>query len=86
MLPQKLEIGPSRGIEVTRSYMARRGTVARSVWVKIGPRNPVLRLLLAPPLIAMMLAILVLILVILGFVLLAAALFRAVSRPRREGV
>ena len=84
MLPQKFEGTSSRGIQVTRSYLARGGMVTRSLWVKISPRNPLLKLVLVPPIVVAMVALLILMLVALGFILLAIALIWAISirKPR----
>ncbi|MBA7613623.1 hypothetical protein ES703_20877 [subsurface metagenome] len=84
MLPQKPEKTPERSIEVTRIYLDRGGTVARSLWVTISPRNPLLKLALAPLIIALMMALLILMLVAMGFMLLAIALMRAISLARHR--
>ena len=84
MLPQKPEKTPERSIAVTRIYLDRGGIVARSLWVTISPRNPLLKLALALPIIALMMALLILMLVAMGFMLLAIALMRAISLARHR--
>ena len=85
MLPQKPEKTTGHSIEVTRIYLDRGETVARSLWVKISPRNPLLKLALLPPIIALMVALLILMLLALGFILLAVVLMRIISiRKLRE--
>lgn len=84
MLPPKPEKTPDRSIAVTRIYLDRGGIAARSLWVTIRPRNPLLKLALAPFIIALMVALLILMLVVLGFILLAVALMRAISLARHR--
>ncbi len=86
MLPQKGEKATGHSIEVTRIYLDRGETVARSLWVRISPRNPLLKLALIPPIIALMVVLLILMLVALGLMLLAIALMRAISlrKPRKQ--
>ena len=84
MLPQRFEGTTNRVIQVTRSHLARGGMVTRSLWVKISPRNPLLKLVLLPPMVLAMVVLLILMLVALGFILLAMALMWAISirKPR----
>jgi hypothetical protein len=79
MLPQRFEGSTSRGIQVTRSYLVRGGMVTRSLWVRVSPRNPLLKLVLVPPTVVAMVVLLILMLVALGFILLAMALMWAIS-------
>ena len=85
MLPQKREKTTGHSIQVTRIYLDRGETVARSLWIRLSPRNPLLKLALLPPIIALMVALLILMLVALGLILLAIVLMRAISisKPRK---
>lgn len=82
MLPQRSEGTSSRSIQVTRSYLAKSGVITRSLWVRVSPRNPILKLALVPPTVAAMVVLLILMLVMLGFILLAMALMWAISTPK----
>jgi hypothetical protein len=56
--------------------------ITRSLWVKVNPRNPILKLALVPPTVAAIVALLILMLVVLGLILLAMALIWAISIPK----
>lgn len=83
LIPQKPERLANRSIEVTRTYLHTGEAVTRSLWVKVSPRHPLLKLVMAPLVISAALAIFVLIMLILAITLLAVALVWTLSKPKR---
>jgi len=81
LIPHKSQKAGSRSIEISRAYLRTGETISRSLWVKVSPRHPLLKLVLALPVIGAVLAMFILIVLILGFTLLALALLWALS-PR----
>jgi len=69
-----------RSLEVTRKYLQRGQGVSRSLWVRVSPKHPLLKVAIAPPMAILMLTMLVLLLIMLGFTLLAIALMGAITR------
>ncbi len=80
LVPEKPKTISGRSLEVTRTYLQSGQAVSRSLWVRVNPKNPLLKVVMVPPMAALMLTMLVLILVVLGFTLLAVALMGAISR------
>lgn len=74
----------NRTLEVTITYLHRGGAVTQFLWVKVGPRHPALRVLLAPLLVGAMLGMFILLLVMLAFALLAIVLVSTFSRLGRR--
>lgn len=74
------EIVGNRSLEVTRTYLQRGQAASRSVWIRVSPKNPLLKVALALPIGALMLMMLILILIALGFTLLAVAFMSALSK------
>jgi len=70
----------SRSLEVTRTYLQRGQAVSRSLWIRVSPRHPLLKAVMALPMGALVLTMLVLFLIMLGFTLLAIALMGAITR------
>ena len=73
-----------RSLEVTRTYLQRGQEISRSLWVKVRPRHPLLKAVVALPVGLFALMMLVFILMMLGFTLLAIALMMAISRGEEK--
>ena len=73
-----------RSLEVTRAYLGRGQAVCRSVWIKVSPRHPLLKAVVALPVGVLVVTMLVFILIVLGFTLLAVALMTAISRGEEK--
>lgn len=71
----KDSVSPGQSLEVVHTHLQRGRDVIRSLWVKVTPRNPVLKLILAPPLFLTAGMILLLMLVVICFTLMALAVF-----------
>lgn len=84
MLPKKRESISRRSIEVGHTYLQRGRLITRGLWVRVTPSNPVLKVVLAPPIIGVMIALLILMLVILGFILLAVVLLSALPKAEED--
>jgi len=69
-----------RSHEVTRTYLQRGQAVSRSLWIRVSPKHPLLKAVMAPPIAVLVLTMLVLLLIMLGFTLLAIALIGAITR------
>lgn len=69
-----------RSLEVTRTYLKRGQSLTRSLWIKVSPKNPLLKVVVAAPMAALAITMLILILIVLGFTLLAVALVQAIGR------
>ena len=69
-----------RSLQVTRTYLRRGQAVSRSAWIRVSPKHPLLKVVVAPPMAAMLLTMLVLILIMLGFTLLAILLMGTIWR------
>jgi len=69
-----------RSLQVSRTYLRRGQDVSRSLWIKVSPRNPVLKAVFALPIGALLLMMLVLIMLMLGFTVLAVTVMAAISR------
>ena len=69
-----------RSLEVTRTYLQRGQAVSHSLWIRVSPRHPLLKAVMALPMGALVLTMLVLFLIMLGFTLLAIALMGAITR------
>ena len=80
LVPRKPESTSRRTIEDSRTLLCTGQGVSRSFWVKVSPRHPLLKIVMAPPMIAVMLLMLIIALLMLGFILLALALLWAVWR------
>jgi hypothetical protein len=74
-----------RSLEVTRTYLQRGQAVSRSLWIRVSPKHPLLKIIIALPMVVLMLTMLVLFLIMLGFTLLAIALVGAITRGRSRG-
>jgi hypothetical protein len=77
-LPEKPQKN-QRSIEVTRSMVERGRGATRSMWVKIAPKNPFLKIALGIPIVVVGIALIILILIILGFTVLALVLIGTVT-------
>ncbi len=69
-----------RSLEVTRKYLQRGQSVTQSTWIRVSPKNPLLKAVLTLPIGAVVLIMLILILIAMGFTLMALALMSALSR------
>lgn len=85
LVPEKHTSVNRRSLEVTRTYLRSGQSVARSLWIRVSPKHPLLKAAVAAPMTALLLTILVLVLITLGFALLAIALMAAISRGRERG-
>lgn len=83
LVPRKPEGTSSRTIQVSQTFLRTGQGASRSLWVKVGPRHPLLKIVMAPPMIAVMLIMLIIVLLMLGFILLAVALAWVMWRLRR---
>ena len=82
LVPKSSSSG-QRSLQVVHTYLERGGGFYRSVWVKTSPRNPVLKLILVPPLLVTTGLVLLLVLLILGFTLMALVLFSTLVRQKQ---
>ena len=64
----------ARSLEVTRTYLKRGQSLTRSLWIKVSPKNHLLKVVVAAPMAALAITMLILIMIVLGFTLLAVAL------------
>jgi len=80
LVPEKHKTVNRRSLEVTRTYLQRGQTATRSLWIKVSPKNPLLKVIIVPPVAALMLTMLIFILIILGFTLLAMAVMQAMGK------
>ena len=80
LVPEKHKTVNRRSLEVTRTYLQRGQAVTRSLWIRVSPKHPLLKAIVAAPMAALMLTLVVLILVIMGFTLLAVTLMAAIPR------
>ena len=72
-----------RSLVVSQTYLQRGWTTTRSLWVRVSPRNPLLKILLLPPLAVLGMTLLILMLILIGFTLLAIAVMSVI--PKTEG-
>ncbi len=86
LLPEKRKTTSGRSLEITRTYIQRGQGVTRSIWVRVSPKHPLLKAVMALPVGALALTMLLLILIILGFTLLAMVLMGAMSRAGRKDI
>jgi hypothetical protein len=84
LVHQKQKTISGRSLEVTRTYLQRGQAVSRSLWVRVSPKNPVLKVIIALPTAVLMLTILIMFLIMLGFTLLAIALMGAIWRAEEK--
>lgn len=83
--PYEPETIRPRSLEVTQTYLRKGGSVTRSLWIRVAPRNLLLKTVLAVPLLAVATLIFLLFLIALGFVLLALVVITlAFRRGSRE--
>jgi hypothetical protein len=80
LIPEKHKTIGGRSLEVSRTYLQRGQAVSRYLWIRISPKHPLLKVVIAPPMAILMLTMLVLLLIMLGFTLLAIALMGAITR------
>ncbi|MCJ7743190.1 MAG: hypothetical protein MUO99_01340 [Dehalococcoidales bacterium] len=80
LVPEKHKAISERSLEVSRTYLQRGQAASRSLWIKVSPKHPLLKVVMVPPIAVFMLSMLVLILIMLGFTLLAIALMQAIGR------
>jgi hypothetical protein len=80
LVPEKQKTISVRSLEVTRAYLQRGQAVSHSLWIRVSPRHPLLKAVMALPMGALVLTMLVLFLIMLGFTLLAIALMGAITR------
>jgi len=74
LVGDKQKTTTGRSFEVSKIYLQRGQAVSRSLWIRIRPKHPLLKAILAPPIAVLILIMLILFLIILGFTLLAVAL------------
>lgn len=84
LAPQESGIPKQRSIEVVHTYLQKGQGFTRSVWIKVSPKNLVLRLMVIPSLVLIGSLIFILILLALSFTLMALYLYWSLSRQRRE--
>lgn len=80
LVPEKHKTVSERSLNVSRTYLRQGQTVSHSLWVKISPKNPVLKVAVAVPTVVIGLTVLLLIMIVLGFTLLAVGLMQAIGR------
>ena len=80
LVPEKHKTISGRSLEVSRTYLQRGQGVSRSLWIRVSPKHPLLKAVMAPPMAGLMVTVLILILIMLGFTLLAIALMGAITR------
>lgn len=80
LVPEKHKTVSGRSLEVTSTYLQRGQGVSRSLWIRVSPKHPLLKAVMAPPIAVLALTMLVLLLIMLGFTLLAIALMGAITR------
>ena len=80
LIPEKHKTIGGRSLEVSRTYLQRGEAVSHSLWIRVSPRHPLLKAVMALPMGALVLTMLVLFLIMLGFTLLAIALMGAITR------
>ena len=85
LIPEKHKTIGGRSLEVSRTYLQRGQAVSRSLWIRVSPKHPLLKAVMAPPIAVLVLTMLVLILIMLGFTLLAIALMGAITRGGGKG-
>ncbi|MBF8265359.1 MAG: hypothetical protein HW384_1223 [Dehalococcoidia bacterium] len=83
LVPQEPQRPTNRSIEVTKIYLHKGESVTRSLWVKVNPRHPLLKLVLAPLAITAALAAFILVMLIVVIALLVFSIVWAVRRPGR---
>jgi hypothetical protein len=85
LIPEKHKTIGGRSLEVSRTYLQRGQAVSRSLWIRVSPKHPLLKIIIAPPMVVLMLIILVLFLIMLGFTLLAIVLVGAITSGGGKG-
>ena len=80
LVPENHKTIIERSLEVSRTYLRQGQTVSHSLWVKISPKNLVLKVAVAVPVAAIVLTMLLLIMIITGFTFLAVCLIGAFAR------
>ena len=83
LVPQQPQRLGSRSIEVTKVYLHKGESVTRSLWVKVSPRHPLLKLVMVPLVITAALAAFILIMLIVIISLLVLAIIWALRKPGR---
>lgn len=78
------EIVGSRSLGIIKTYLKRGQSASHSVWIRVSPKNPLMKAALALPIGALMLMMLILILIALGFTLMAVALMSGLSRGKEN--
>jgi hypothetical protein len=84
LVPEKRKTENRRSLEVTRTYLQRGHAVTRSLWIRVSPKSPLFKAVIALPIGAVTLIMLVLILIVLGFTLLAIAVIQAIPRAQQK--
>jgi hypothetical protein len=84
LVPEKHKTISERCLDVSRIYLRQGQTVSRSSWVKIAPKNPVLKVVVVVPTVTIGLTVLLLILIVMGFTLLAVALMQTTGRLEKK--
>ena len=70
--------------EITRSYLRRGQSISRSLWLEVAPKNPLLKAIVAVPIMATALLLFFILLLILGFTLLAIVVMQVICRVREK--
>ena len=83
LVPHQPQGMGSRSIEVTKIYLHKGESVTRSLWVKVSPRHPLLKLVMAPVVITAALAAFILIMLIVIIALLVFAIIWTLRKPGR---
>jgi len=84
LVKRKQKVISARSFQVTKTYLQRGQAVSHSLWIRVSPKHPLLKAVMAPPMVVSMLIILVLFLIMLGFTLLAIALMGAIWGVREK--
>ncbi len=84
LVPEKHKSTDGRSLEVTKTYLHRGQSVTRSLWVKVSPKHPLLKVVMAAPMAALFLTMLVLFVIVLGFTLLAMAFMQTMGGMREK--
>ncbi len=85
LVPRKPEDTSTRTVLVTQTFLRTGQGASRSLWVNISAGHPLLKIVMALPMIAVMLVMLIIVLLMLGFTLLVMALLWAIWRLRGGG-
>ena len=83
LVPHQPQGAGSQSIEVTKIYLHKGESVTRSLWVKVSPGHPLLKLVMMPLIITAALAAFLLVMLIVLIFLLVLAIIWALRKPGR---